>query len=191
MNLLFDFLAPIYDFLAAFRKQERLPEILKLPIAGNLIDVGGGTGRVSQDLQAQVSYAVLLDLSMPMLRKARRRDNLFVFQAKAEHIPCLDAAFERVLVVDAFHHFQKQENVASELYRILKPGGRLVIEEQDRQYFFVKFVSVIEKILLTKSSFYKPSEIVAMFESLGAQSHIEKAKYFSKFIIIDKPNQVF
>jgi len=43
----------------------------------------------------------------------------------------LDHSFDRVLMVDALHHVVNQAETICELYRVLKPGGRLVIEEPD------------------------------------------------------------
>ena len=42
-------------------------------------------------------------------------------------------SFERVIMVDALHHVYNHARAAAELWRFVKPGGRIVIEEENRQ----------------------------------------------------------
>jgi len=45
---------------------------------------------------------------------------------------------------------------------VLKPGGRLVIEEPDVRCWQVKLVALVEKLALMRSHFLSPPEIVAL-----------------------------
>ena len=72
-------------------------------------------------------------------------------QARAEALPFSDGVFERVIVVDALHHFSSRQTALDELTRILSPGGRLLIEEPDLKRLGVKIVAVLEKILMMES----------------------------------------
>jgi demethylmenaquinone methyltransferase/2-methoxy-6-polyprenyl-1,4-benzoquinol methylase len=49
--------------------------------------------------------------------------------------------------------------------RVLKPGGRIVIEEPDIRAFGVKLIAVAEKLLLMRSHFLAPDQIVKLFGS--------------------------
>jgi demethylmenaquinone methyltransferase/2-methoxy-6-polyprenyl-1,4-benzoquinol methylase len=62
-------------------------------------------------------------------------------QAHAERLPFPDASFDRVVVVDALHHFAHQREAVRDLLRALKSGGRLLIEEPDIHRLIVKFVA--------------------------------------------------
>ena len=47
--------------------------------------------------------------------------------ADAHYLPFDDNCFEAVIVMNAFEHYKNPERVAAELYRVLKPGGRIHI----------------------------------------------------------------
>ncbi len=47
--------------------------------------------------------------------------------AYAETIPFADGYFDKILCLDVFEHVGNEEKVAAELYRVLKPGGTLVL----------------------------------------------------------------
>ncbi|NPV55996.1 MAG: class I SAM-dependent methyltransferase [Anaerolineae bacterium] len=166
-NIHFDWLARWYDRAIRPSEKEPLHRLLQLPIAGLMLEVGGGTGRVSFPLCDQVGGLVVCDLSLPMLRQAQVKGCLLTVQGRVEHLPFPDAHFERVLVVDAFHHFPDQPAAIPELVRVLEPGGILVIEEPDIRQFGVKMIALMETVALMGSRFRPPAEMAAMFSSAG------------------------
>jgi demethylmenaquinone methyltransferase/2-methoxy-6-polyprenyl-1,4-benzoquinol methylase len=66
-------------------------------------------------------------------------------------------------MVDALHHVISQTETVHELYRVLKPDGRLVIEEPDLRTFAVKMIAVAEKLALMRSHFLGPQQIADLF----------------------------
>ncbi len=161
----FRFVAPIYDrfFNPRLVDQRHIRAALDLPAAGWLLDAGGGTGRVSQLLRDQVGGVVVVDGSPGMLRQARRKAGLCVAHALVEQLPFADGLFARILVVDAFHHFHDHERAARELWRVLRPGGRLLIEEPNIERWPVKLVALGEKLLLMRSRFFRAGELRRLF----------------------------
>ncbi|MGB3904043.1 MAG: methyltransferase domain-containing protein, partial [Anaerolineae bacterium] len=67
----FALFAPFYDRIFATVSRDRLLELLDLRADGRLLDVGGGTGRVSTALANMTGEVVVTDLSAAMLRQAR------------------------------------------------------------------------------------------------------------------------
>ncbi len=165
----FDFLAPIYDRVIRFDRLEVTLEVLGLPAGGWLLDAGGGTGRVAAWLRPYVDGLVLADLSGRMLAQAQAK-GLETLLAPTERLPFAEGTFARVLMVDALHHVIHQAATVSELWRVLQPGGRLVIEEPDIRTAGVKLVALAEKLALMRSHFLGP-EVIA--ELLPAEARVE------------------
>lgn len=188
----FRIFAPIYDRLIPPPDPATLRRLLSLPVSGALLDVGGGTGRVAQQLRHLVDDLIVTDVSPAMLQQAWEKDLLLTVSAVAEQLPFPSGSFSRVLVVDALHHFADQRQAIAELARVLAPGGRLVIEEPDLNRLSVKFIAFAEKVALMRSHFFYPSEIADMVASHQLQVRVERgeqtpdAKQFAAWIIADK-----
>ncbi|MGD8653957.1 MAG: class I SAM-dependent methyltransferase, partial [Desulfobacterales bacterium] len=137
----FDFMAPFYDRLAAKPDMGHFQQLLKLPCDGRLLDAGGGTARISSHLSGLIRQVVVSDLSYRMLKQASRKPVLPV-GARVEQLPFPDETFDRILIVDALHHFSDQHGALRDLLRVLKGGGRLVIEEYDLSHMGVKLLAL-------------------------------------------------
>ena len=183
MNSHFNILAPFYDRAIPFTRLDQMLKVLDLPHAGSLLDAGGGTGRVADALRPYVGWVVVADVSHGMLAQARLKD-LSVTSTESECLPFPDGAFDRVLMVDALHHVRNQAETIRELYRVLKVGGRLVVEEPDIRTFAVKMIAVAEKLALMRSHFLSPSRIVQLFPS-DAKVTIE-AEENNAWVIVEK-----
>lgn len=181
----FSILAPFYERVIPLSRPEVIFHHLDLPVEGALLDAGGGTGRVAQILREFAGQIVLVDLSMGMLEQAKAKSWLGVVGAKTERLPFPDGTFERVLMVDALHHVINQATTCSELWRVLKQGGRLVIEEPDVRKLSVKFVALMEKVALMRSHFLTPTYILNLFPSHNASRRIEMDGY-NAWVIIEK-----
>lgn len=181
----FDLIASIYDRLIGPPDTGRLQQMLQLPTAGWLLDGGGGTGRVSSHLSPLAGHTVISDLSRRMLQKALEKQ-LNPVCAHAEHLPFADGFFDRVLVVDALHHFCNQQEALEDLLRVLKPGGRLVIEEPDFNHKGVKILALIEKLLLMRSHFNTPEKIKDMIAGHGYRASIESDGRYTAWVVVEK-----
>lgn len=181
----FGILAPYYDRVIQLQSVAKLVELAGLPVEGALLDVGGGTGRVTEALRGLAIQRVVADLSTGMLRQAMAKDDLRVVCSHSEQLPFPEASFERIIMIDALHHVINASQTASELWRVLKPGGRIVIEEPDIRSFSVKLVALAEKLALMRSHFYAPPVIAGFFTSPQARTRQERQGY-TAWIIVEK-----
>jgi demethylmenaquinone methyltransferase/2-methoxy-6-polyprenyl-1,4-benzoquinol methylase len=168
----FDFLAPLYDRVISIPENDHLGELLGLPIEGRLLDAGGGTGRIAQRLQDRVGHLTIADASLPMLRQAHEKACCDVTGAHTERLPFAEGSFERVIVIDAYHHLADQPESLREFVRVVSPGGRLIIEEPDIDHFGVKLVALVEKMAFMRSHFERAERIAERLEPLGVSVKI-------------------
>lgn len=159
----FSAIAPIYARVT-YSKKDMMREVASLPVQGRLLDVGGGTGRVASAIREYVDEIFIADVSFGMLAHSPRADLKPVCGA-SEFLPFADNFFERVIMVDALHHVVDHAHSAREMFRVLKPGGVLVIEEPDIRTFGVKLIALAEKILLMRSHFLTPDAILKLFDA--------------------------
>lgn len=171
----FDILAPLYDRLIKIPDNNHLALAADLPIAGRLLDAAGGTGRIAQQLVDQAGMVVISDISVNMLRQSQEKDGLCcTVGSETEKLAFADASFERVIVVDAYHHLLDQEQSLREFWRVLMPGGRLVIEEPDIRHLGVKMVALAEKLALFRSHFVLAEKIAVHLDAFGAKTSIRR-----------------
>jgi ubiquinone/menaquinone biosynthesis C-methylase UbiE len=182
----FDLLAPVYDLLIKSPGSERLAEMADLPISGRLLDAGGGTGRIAEGLVERADRIVVSDSSLQMLRQARSKKGLDLVGGATERLPFPSGTFERVVMVDAFHHLADQTRSLAELWRVLMPGGLLVIEEPDIRRIAVKLVALAEKLTLFRSHFIPAERIARLLREYNAQVKVHREGH-TAWILGQKP----
>jgi ubiquinone/menaquinone biosynthesis C-methylase UbiE len=95
--------------------------------------------------------------------------------APGEHLPFPSGSFDRILMVDAFHHVLDQGRTIDELWRVLQPGGRILIIEPDIHQFIVRLIALGEKILLMRSHFLSHEKITSLFNGKNARARVVKS----------------
>jgi demethylmenaquinone methyltransferase/2-methoxy-6-polyprenyl-1,4-benzoquinol methylase len=178
-------LAPYYEYFIRSKNTENLKTLLDLPHNALLLDAGGGTGRISQAFIDDSIRVVIGDESYKMLQEAQRKDGLQPICTYTEVLPFKDELFDGILMVDALHHVADPGRSTSELWRVLKPGGRIVIEEPNIDRFGVKLLALAEKLALMRSHFLAPDEIADLFGAFSARCRIVVDGALA-WIIIDK-----
>lgn len=113
-----------------------------------VLDLAGGTGDLTRSLAKQVGkegLVVLADINEAMLTKGRERlinagitQSVTLTQANAECIPFANNSFDRILCAFGLRNVTHPDSALTEMFRILKPGGRAIILE---------FSTVNDKIL--------------------------------------------
>ncbi len=127
--------APIYDlvFGAVFDRGRRAAIAAAERIGGRILEVGVGTG-ISLPEYARANRLVGVDLSEPMLRKARARVAAYALSnvellavMDAERLALPDESFDVVVAQYVITAVPHPEATLDEFARLVRPGGEIVL----------------------------------------------------------------
>ncbi|WP_297490030.1 class I SAM-dependent methyltransferase [Thermococcus sp.] len=121
------------------RVEDLEPLLLKFMAGrGRVLDLACGAGGFSFLLDEMGFQVIGLDSSETMLRRARKfaeekRSKVEFVKGDARELPFEDDSFDYVLFIDSLVHFEPSglNSVFREAARVLKPGGRFIIQFTD------------------------------------------------------------
>ncbi len=100
---------------------------LLFPIGGkDVLDVGCGTGNFVGKLARLGYHVVGLEPDRSMRDRALKK-GLRCVEGRAEEIPFPDGSFDAILSVTALEFFEDKEKAFSEMFRVLREGGKIVL----------------------------------------------------------------
>ena len=109
----------VFQLVSRFMPRERI----------SMLDVGGGSGAFTKLFSDTFKYVVDADLSREMLKEAKEKGNILLVETDAQRLPFKDDMFDLTLCTDTLHHLPNAEQVVSEMKRVTKGGGCVVVIE--------------------------------------------------------------
>lgn len=113
-----------------------------LPREWTVVDIGCGTGNVSELLSPLVKRVVAVDASAAMLKAAQKRlegrGNVEFVRGEIQSLPLKDASADAAVAFLVLHHVPEISAALAEMRRVLRPGGvALIVDmvEHDRQTY--------------------------------------------------------
>lgn len=97
-----------------------------------LLDIASGTGLVLRPASRRVGstgFVVGLDPSAGMLRESRSQVRLPLVRSRGETLPFASARFDFVSLGYGLRHMTDLDALFGECYRVLRPGGRVLVLE--------------------------------------------------------------
>ncbi len=127
--------------------QKRGVSLLNLHENQCFLDMGCGTGwavRYAASLVKNKGKFYGIDISSKMIEKAEKNCagcvNIYFCKADAGALPFKDDFFDFIICTNSFHHYFSASKVLNEVYRVLKPGGRICIAELTADGLIMKIV---------------------------------------------------
>jgi len=112
----------------------RIIDELKGAGPGRLLDAGCGKGRFLRALAGSRAEITGSDPVMEFLKD--NKDGRPRVCAEASRQPFRDGAFAAVICVEVLEHVEDREAALAEFYRLLSPGGRLIIIDKNLLSFY-------------------------------------------------------
>ena len=109
------------------------------PLVGErVVDIGAGIG-AGTVVAARTATEVIAVEPTPILRRTlrvrrlfqRARSHITVIDASAERLPVDDHTVDAIWAVNTMHHWVDPERGAAEIARALRPGGRVVLVDEN------------------------------------------------------------
>jgi demethylmenaquinone methyltransferase / 2-methoxy-6-polyprenyl-1,4-benzoquinol methylase len=134
---MFDRIAGVYDVMNSVmtaglhhRWRERAVDLARVGPGSRALDVATGTGDLAIALARRGGEVVGSDFSEGMLERARAKSDAVRWeQANALALPYEDNAFDAATVGFGARNFSDLEAGLSEMARVVRPGGRVVVLE--------------------------------------------------------------
>jgi ubiquinone/menaquinone biosynthesis C-methylase UbiE len=135
-----------------------------------LLDVGCGTGRLLERaaLRWPETHLTGVDLSEAMILEAIRKtatEPRFRFlKGNAAALPLEASSIDAATSTISFHHWHDQGAGLANIFRILRPGGRLALADLD-----IPFRRLLGPLFrwIDDSRFYSPRELRTLLETAG------------------------
>lgn len=141
---MFDNISPRYDFLNHFlslgidiRWRKKAIKLLKEIQPKTILDIATGTGDFAiESLSLNPDKVIGVDISEGMLNvgreklKKRKLDSRISLESgDSENLPFEDNMFDAIIVAFGVRNFENLEKGLAEMYRVVRPGGKVVILE--------------------------------------------------------------
>lgn len=114
---------------------QMLIEMSGVHATDTVLDVACGPGLVACEFATHARFVTGMDITSKMIATARERQaekqlhNLAWQIGDVSLLPFSSNSFDIVLARYSFHHFEKPEIVLSEMIRVCKPGGRVLVAD--------------------------------------------------------------
>ena len=189
----FDRWAGRYERDVASRRLAGLQRValdaLELCADDRLLDVGCGTGAAVRLAAPRVERATGVDLSPAMIERARELaaglDNVEFIEADSERLPFDDGTYTAVVCTTSFHHYPNPERAASELARVLEPGGRLVVGDGCTDNLIARLVDrALRTFQPSHVGFRRSAELAELLAGAGLEPQVPRLLWRGGYVVL-------
>ncbi len=175
----YDLYAEVYDenlmYLNSFERQELL-RMLGADLDGKeVLDLGMGTGRLAQLLLSRGVKLTGVDISQEMVEKFKSKfSQAEAVKADVRELPFADESFDIALAAFLIVHLRDLEEFFDEVYRVLKPGGFILVTNIN-QPKAPKLTLKDGSVIVINSIYHRPQNVIKALEECFF--HIEEEKF--------------
>ncbi len=164
----------------------------------DLLDCGCGTAPMISLLLKKYpeKHYTGIDLTPQMIEiaKSKHMDNVNLVVGDCENLPFDDNAFDAIICCQSFHHYPNVQNFFNSVYRVLRPGGRLILRDMTAKTSVMRwFFNHIELPIVNMAGYgdvriYGVNEVKQYCDKSGLiMEYGEKRGFFRLHCVIRKP----
>ncbi len=144
----------------------------------SLLDVGCGSGILLDQLDKLSRNMKLfgIDITPLMVQVAKEKftskPSIQILEASAINLPFEDNSFDYVTCASSFHHHPDQKKSLSEMARVLKPGGTVLILDMCVDGLLRKVFAKLENIYHNEGKVNRPTskELGSLYSEVGLKN---------------------
>lgn len=172
----------LYENLAEVVRKN-IPKRVKQPL---IIDLGVGPGLLSKELNKKIPEAEIIgvDPSKEMLELAKDNAKLRTFVGSSEKIPLNDGEADALVTRYTLTYWDNPRDGFVEINRVLKSGGKIIIQALNRDFSRWKLFVVTTHMILNKSGMGVARYHVDAFKTAYSVDSVKKLLKDSGFEII-------
>ncbi len=115
-------------------------ECLSLETKDKILEIGFGPGKLINEMANISTEGVIegVDFSKAMLKQAQKANaehiassRVFLYECECSSLPFEDETFDKLCSTNTLYFWKNPENYFCEMFRVLRPGGRVVIGFRD------------------------------------------------------------
>lgn len=144
-----------------------------VPAGAKVLDCGAGTGELSLAASDNADSVLCTDLSKNMLKQAQRKaralgaDNIEFAARNIFDLQEPDDTYDVVIAGNVLHLLTNPQGAVKEMYRVLKPGGRLLLPTFTSKNSAKLLIGIYKKLGFDPAANYSPSEYKKMLGDCG------------------------
>lgn len=144
-----------------------------VPAGAKVLDCGAGTGELSLAASDNAESVLCTDLSKNMLKQAQRKaralgaDNIEFAARNIFDLQEPDDTYDVVIAGNVLHLLTNPQGAVKEMYRVLKPGGRLLLPTFTNKNSTRLLIGIYKKLGFDPAANYSPSEYKKMLGDCG------------------------
>ncbi|MBM3283685.1 methyltransferase domain-containing protein [Candidatus Gottesmanbacteria bacterium] len=176
---------------------KQIAKMIKPKEGMSILDVGCGWGLLLKKL-AQLDMDLNLygiDISPEMIliaKKGCNRSNIWINQGSANKLPYEKNKFDIVTCILSFHHHPDSLHSLKEMYRVLKPGGKIILLDPFNDGILRKIMTYLIGFFFQEHNvhIYSKTERCNLFESVGFINILQRQQnYYRLLTTAQKPTE--
>ncbi|MEM6613119.1 MAG: methyltransferase domain-containing protein [Cyanobacteria bacterium P01_C01_bin.72] len=151
-----------------------LLDFADIDISAKILDLACGTGELARLLLEKNPEQQMtgVDISESMLEIACNKldtyPHISLLRASVTSLPFDDDTFNLIICANAFHYFENPELALTEIKRVLKPKGEVIILDWCRDYWVLKLLNPMFKFIdPAYQSCYTQAELEGLLKATG------------------------